>query len=212
MFAGITRSGKTTAARQVVRKYLDSYAGLRVHIFDPKDVGDYDRIAPHVPVRHVRGSVAPDLLREPGVLIWHPQGATFEDYETFFQRIADDPAPNLTVVDETRRLSKRLGDGTSFPLSLATLLQEGGGKLHAVIMMLQEIAGSARQIMGQATHLFRFRMMNDYDERMTERPFARARRSGRIKNKEPQHWHGFFHSRIDMLDQANEYASWRNFI
>lgn len=211
---GMTRTGKTTTARQIIRKYAQSYPGLRIHVFDPKDVGDYDRLAAGlgIPVYHVRSKGAPDLLRNAGILIWHPKRSSFEDMSTFFQRVVDDPEPSLTVIDETRRLSKRLGDGTSFPVEVATLMQEGGGNLHASLVLLQEIAGTARQFMGQSTHLLRFRLENAYDEHATERRFARARKSGRITNTEPSHWHGFFHSRVDMLDQAREFHSWQQFI
>lgn len=211
---GMTRTGKTTTARQIIRKYAASYPGLRIHIFDPKDVGDYDRIAPGlgIPVYHVRAKGAPDLLRRPGILIWHPKSSDFDDMESFFRRLADDPEPHLTVIDETRRLSKRMGDGTSYPLSVATLMQEGAGNLHAVMVLLQEIAGTARQFMGQSTHVLRFRLENAYDEHATERRFARARRAGRITSVEPTHWHGFYHSRVDMLDQAKEYRSWQQFV
>ena len=209
---GMTRTGKTVTARQIIKKYVQSYPGLRVHVFDPKDVGDYTRIVSGVPLYHVRSSVAPDLLREPGILVWHPKQTSFEEMQTFFQRVVDDPEPSLTVIDETRRLSKRLGDGTSFPVSVATLMQEGGGQLHASLVLLQEIAGTARQFMGQSTHLIRFRLENAYDERATERRFARARKAGRITTMEPAHWHGFYHSRVDMLDQAREFPSWQAFI
>lgn len=215
---GMTRTGKTKLAHQIVRKFLSSYPGLRVHIFDPADRGDYNGIThgmlPPVPVYHVRSKAPPDLLRNPGVLIWHPKASDFEDMTQFFQSVVDDPEPSLTTIDETRRLSKRLGDGTSFPLPVATLMQEGGGNLHGSLVLLQEIAGTARQFMGQSTHLFRFRLENEYDERQTERRFARARRAGRIPKEqtEPSHWHGFFHSRVDMLDQGREYHSWQHFI
>lgn len=213
---GMTRTGKTTTARAIIKKYASSYPGLRIHIFDPKDVGDYNAVvrglSPAVPVYHVRSKVAPDLLHNPGVLIWHPKSSSFDDMERFFKRLADDPEPHLTVIDETRRLSKRMGDGTSYPLSVATLMQEGAGNLHAVMVLLQEIAGTARQFMGQSTHVFRFRLENAYDEHATERRFARARKNGRITTDEPAHWHGFYHSRVDMLDQAKEYHSWQQFI
>ena len=212
---GMTRTGKTTTARQIIKKYALSYPGLRIHIFDPKDVGDYNSIVRGVvpvPTYHVRSKGAPDLLHNPGILVWHPKGSDFDDMEQFFKALADDPEPSLTVIDETRRLSKRMGDGTSYPLSVATLMQEGAGNLHAVLVLLQEIAGTARQFMGQSTHLLRFRLENAYDERATERRFARARKAGRITTEEPSHWHGFYHSRVDMLDQAREYHSWQQFI
>lgn len=211
---GMTRTGKTTTARQIIKKYALSYPGLRIHIFDPKDVGDYDRIAPGlgVPVYHVRSRMPPDVLHQPGMLIWHPKASTFDDMEQFFRTLADDPEPHLTVIDETRRLSKRMGDGTSYPLSVATLMQEGAGNLHAVLVLLQEIAGTARQFMGQSTHVLRFRLENAYDEHATERRFARARKAGRITADEPSRWHGFFHSRVDMLDQAREFHSWQQFV
>lgn len=213
---GMTRTGKTTTARQIIRAYATAYPGLRIHIFDPKDVGDYDRLtqglSPAVPTYHVRATGAPDILRQPGILIWHPKGSTFDAMEDFFRRLADDPEPSLTVIDETRRLSKRMGDGTSYPLSVATLMQEGAGNLHAVLVLLQEIAGTARQFLGQSTHVLRFRLENAYDERATERRFARARKNGRITTDEPSRWHGFYHSRVDALDQAREYTSWQQFI
>lgn len=215
-FVGMTRTGKTTAVGQLAKRYVRAYDGLRVHIFDPKDVGDFETIGRGlgVPVHHVRSEVAPDPLRMPGILIWHPKNAGWDQYEKFFRQLADDPEPHLTIVDETRRLIKRLGDGTSMVPSLATLLQEGGGLLHGLIVLLQEVAGTARQILGQSTHVVRFRLENEYDERATERRFTRARRNGRIARdqQEPAHWHGFFHSRVDMLDQAREFSSWQTFI
>lgn len=210
----MTRTGKTTAARELIRKYLMVYPGLRVHIFDPKDVGDYNNLTHNMAVKtlHVRGSRAPDALRTGGVLIWHPKRATWDEYARWFETLADDPEPSLTVVDETRRLVRRMGDTNSFPLPFVTILQEGAGQLHGMVILLQEIAGSAREIMGQSTHLMRFRLANAYDERSADSRIARARRSGRIRNPEPQHWHGFFHSRIDNLDAAREFTSWREFL
>lgn len=212
VLAGITRCGKTTTARHLTAKYASSYPGLRIHIFDPKDRGDYDGVVRGVPVYHVRSTVAPDLLHAPGVLIWHAKGAAWGELQRWFERISNDPEPSLTVVDETARLLKRLGDPNSFPPSFITLLKEGGGEYHSMIILLQELAGSARQILGQSTHLLRFRLTNSYDERVADYRIARARASGRITTKEPRNWHGFYASRVDQLDQAREFSSWQSFI
>lgn len=215
MLAGMTRTGKTTTAREIVRKYLHHYPDLRVVIFDPKDQGDYD-ILRHYLTRgtklvHIRSSVAPDIPKLPGVSIWHPKRAEWSEYNTWFDRINDDTRPLLTVVDEPSRLAKRL-DGWSFPPAFITLNKEGGGQLHALLTNVQEIAGGARQIAGQATHTLQFRLEDEYDKRAMARKFSRARRAGRITSTEPQHWHGFYHARVDELDNAREYASHRVFL
>jgi len=91
-------------------------------------------------------------------------------------------------------------------------MREGGGLYKGVITLLQEIAGSARQILGQATHVYRFRLEDTYDASKLNRRFARAREAGRITGNEPKRFHGFWHSRVDMLDMAREYSSWHSFI
>jgi hypothetical protein len=210
--AGITRCGKTTTAVQLAIKYLTSYPGLRVHIFDPKDTGDYNILSRFAPVVHIRDGPAPDPLRQPGVQIWHPKGVSWEEYERYFERLANDPEPHLTILDEIKRLQKRPGDGYSFPPSLSLLYREGAGQWHAVITLVQEVAGAAREIVSQATHVLRFRLENPYDEIRVDRRFARAKRAGQIRGVEPRAWHGFWHARIDALDSAREYTSWRQFI
>lgn len=213
MLAGMTRTGKTTTAREIVKKYLAHYPGLRVVIFDPKDVGDYDslRTIPGIKVTHIRSKVAPDIPKLPGISVWHPKRAGWGEFETWFNRINDDPKPLLTVVDEPARLAKRL-DSWSFPPSFVVLNKEGAGQLHALLTLVQEVAGGARQIAGQATHTLQFRLEDEYDKRMMARRFSRARKAGHITSEEPEHWHGFYHARVDMLDHAREYTSHRTFL
>lgn len=200
------------AASNLVRKYLEDYPGLRVHIFDPKDKDDYDWLKRLAPVHHIRDGPAPDILQEPGVLIWHPKGVNWNEYETWLRRIVEDPNPSLTVFDELKRMQKRPGDPWSYPPSLSVLMREGGGMKHAAITLLQEIADSPREILAQATHVLRFKLENPYDERRADNRFSRARRAGYIRGSEPRNWHGFWHARIDNLDAAREYASWQHFI
>lgn len=210
---GMTRVGKTVTARELVRKYLETYSGLRVHILDPKDVGDYNSLARlGVPVYHMREGWAPEPLAAPGILIWHPTNASPDAYNRWFKLLNDDPHPHLVVLDELKRLQRKTGDNLSFPAELGVLMREGAGKYHGAITLIQEVSGTAREIMSQATHVVRFRLENPYDERMADRRFARARRARRIRGAEPQNWHGFWHARIDNLDNAREYSSWQNFL
>lgn len=211
MLAGMTQTGKTTVARELVKKYLSSYDGLRVSIFDPKDVGDYDVLKKISDVTHIRGSYPPDTPNLPGVQIWHPINASWDNMRKWLANINDDKDALLTVIDEPQRLAKGLTTST-WPQEFVILNKEGAGQHHALITLVQEIAGGARQIPAQATHTIQFRLENDYDNRVLSRKFYRARRSGFITTIEPEHWHGFYHSRVDMLDRAREYSSFRAFI
>jgi hypothetical protein len=211
MLAGMTQTGKTTVARELVKKYLTSYDGLRVMIFDPKDVGDYNKLNSYCDVTHIRGGFPPDVIRVPGIQIWHPINATWDNIRKWLANINDDRDALLTVIDEPQRMAKGLTTST-WPQEFVILNKEGAGQLHALITLVQEIAGGARQIPAQATHAIQFRLENDYDNRILSRKFYRARRDGHITTLEPEHWHGFYHSRVDMLDRAREYSSYRTFI
>lgn len=197
---GITGSGKTVWAKQLVKRLQTSYPGVRTYILDSKDMGDFD----DTPGLRVTGQQAPDALRRGGqVQIWQPPLNNIHQYHRWFMNILRARKPAIVLVDELASLGEEKPG--QYPQGYALLVKQGRKAEICVISLTQEAAAIPRQTMGQMMHFVRFRLENDYDKRVA------AKRLNIEKEKEPRNAYGFFYRRLDRPGQAHEYRDWQEF-
>jgi hypothetical protein len=197
---GITGSGKTVWAKQLIHRLRANYPGARTYILDSKDAGDFDDLAG----QRVTGQHAPDSLRTAGqTQIWQPPLNDLGQYHQWFMNILRAKKPSIVLVDELASLGGSRPN--TFPQGYALLMKQGRRLEMCVISLTQEAAYVPRQTFGQLTHLVRFRLENDYDRRMA------AKHLNIEKDREPRHAYGFFYKRLDRPGQAHEYRDWQEF-
>lgn len=122
-------------------------------------------------------------------LLWRPEDDLRDEYDDYLQQLFRLRRPFVCTIDEVANLG---GDsGQSFPQGLRLLLKQGRVFGETLIMGTQELAYQPRQIVGQATHLIRFRLRNEHDAGIIDRQVG-------TELSEPPDAHGFYYTRLDM--------------
>lgn len=137
-----------------------------------------------------------------GVQVWRPVYDSLDNYERYFEQLLEAGGPRIVYVDETSSIANKRGEaGVAFQ----KLLKQGRGKRMLFIGGAQETAYIPRQLITQATHFVRFRLIGRYDTLMGNRLTGRAE-----KADEPRAEHGFIYARSD-LKVPVEYDDYRDF-
>lgn len=195
VIVGTTNSGKTTAARLFVRRIQQLWPHVSLYALDSKCAGDFDKW-PGL----VKGDDVPPILRSErgGIQVWQPKHNRILDaYSAWMESILeghDRSRPALVLIDELSSVAPsrdRYADG------LELLLKQGRGKAVSVIALTQNAVGIPPDVLGQATHLMRFRLQRDQDARRVDDLLWR---DGKIR--EPEAAHGFHYRRLDMPGDA----------
>lgn len=144
----------------------------------------------------------PPSIITKGIQVWRPIIDSMANYESYFERILQQDGPAFIVVDETSSIANKRGEsGVSFQ----RLLKQGRSKRKCFIGCAQETAYIPRQLVTQATHFVRFRLVGKFDPRMGNSLVGRD-----DKAEEPQNRWGFFYARSDNKI-AREYARYQDF-
>ena len=195
VIVGTTGSGKTTAARMFVRRAQQLWPHVAIYALDSKCAGDFDRWPGRVP-----GDDVPPIIRgaDGGVQVWQPKHNRILDaYSAWMERILeghDRERPALVLIDELSSVApsrERYADG------LELLLKQGRGKAVSVIALTQNAVGIPPDVLGQTTHLMRFRLQRDTDARRVDDLLWR---DGRVR--EPEAAYGFHYRRLDVPSDA----------
>lgn len=201
LVVGTTNSGKTTLAKAWVRELQRLYPNVPLHVLDSKGQQDFAGwpgiVAQQAPPRPLTYGTAH------AVQVWRPDFDSLLDYDAWFDTLFYTPGPSITLVDELSSLTRR--DGTA-PDSFQKLMKQGRGKGKHVINLTQELVKIPRQVVTQTTHVFRFRLVGEYDPRIGNRLVRRE--SGAV---EPTHKHGFFYARTDGHDAPVYYRDLSEF-
>lgn len=205
----MTGTGKTTLARLLVRRYRQVWGpGLSVYILDSKASGDFagwpgqtDGAAPPSPLKG-QGK------RGQSVQVWTPGQDDRGAYDAWFGGILHShkhERPALVFVDELSSIGGR--SGSSYPANFTRLQKQGRGLSIALITLTQEMAEGPRQVLGQATHIVRLGLLDDYDARRVDSKLWGAS-AGR---REPPLPYGFHYARADRPGLVRTYTGARDF-
>lgn len=201
---GVRGSGKTTFSKQLLPRLRDLYTKSVTYILDTKNQGEFDDI----PARVVEGGDAPPPLlnEEGGILIWKYPLTRRNVLSKWFYMILQRGKPAIVIVDE---LSNVVGaTGRDVPDGYVLLLKLGRAAGIIVITGTQEAAYIPRQVLGQTTHLVRFHLQDEFDERKIARLLGFR---GAQRYAEPRYPYGFFYKRLDIQGPTYEYRNWQEF-
>ncbi|HET8979339.1 MAG TPA: hypothetical protein VFN87_14340 [Solirubrobacteraceae bacterium] len=163
-----------------------SWPRVPIQILDSKQAGDFTGWAG----AWRRDEVPPPI--EDGHLIWQPSGDDVDLYDAWLEGIYSRRKPTVVVIDELSSLAgPSFGRHPKYPFSFYKLEKQGRGLGISIVTLTQEVAAIPRQVLGQATHIVRFQLVNAYDGREVDRLL------GRTTTDQPAHRHGFYYNRTD---------------
>src|SRR5687767_13005613 len=81
---GTTGSGKTTFAKQLIRRLQRAYPAVRTYILDNKHVGDFADVDAYI----TQDDGAPDALHVPGAtMVWQAPHEDLREFNEWFRKI-----------------------------------------------------------------------------------------------------------------------------
>lgn len=200
---GMTGTGKTTFARQLLVRLWRAFQGVPTNIIDSKGYDEYDDLATRLWI----GPEAPEPAKTGEVLVWVIPGVVDKaQLDIFLKKVQATAKPCITLADEIANF----GDSQNFVEGMDLLLKQGRIMGQMVIAMSQQYAGGSRNLFGQANHVFRFGLRNTYDRRELNKEMGIPTRPNRPPLEPPAPW-GFFYRRIDRPGPVIAYAGWQEF-
>lgn len=213
---GTSGSGKTTFARHLLARYLELWPEASACVLDTNASRPFRNLPG---AEQYDGATPPQPPMRSGVIqVWAPPMDDPDAYERYLESIFYCPTPLVVHVDELSSLA-RSDSPTSYPRALKLLYKQGRSGNKTTLTLTQDAAYILRQLLGQASHVVRFRLqlpadsvrINPYFARGPELA-ARLAHAGRDEVIEPRHAYGFWHVRNDQPQTAREYLSWRQFL
>jgi energy-coupling factor transporter ATP-binding protein EcfA2 len=198
--AGMTGTGKTTLARELMRVYRQLYPLASVYILDSKADSYFDRDE-----GLYEGDDPPPVLEPGDQIIWRPGEDDIEKYSAWFDSILHARRPAVVYVDELSSLSR---GPQSHAAGYAKLLKLGRSLHMCVITLSQEAAGIPRQTRNQVHHLVRMRLLDEIDSARMDRMLAGSAKPPRV----PARSHGFWYRRLDRPGEPREFADWKELL
>lgn len=186
---GTKGSGKTTFARLLLRRIQELWPHVSIYVLDSKVAGDFEGW----PGLHTDDK-APNLLTgaDGGLQVWQPDLGDMGEYDVWMRKILrghDRMRPAVVLIDE---LSSVAPNREHYPAGLDLLMKQGRGKAIAIIALTQNAVNIPPNVLGQTTHIARFRLNSDTDARRAD---GLLWRDGHIR--EPEERFGFFYKRLD---------------
>lgn len=193
---GASGSGKTTFGKRLLVSLADAYPKAPIYILDTKQQGDFTGWP-----GGWRGQEPPELI-DKGISVWQPPISIPAMFEQFFKALFQKGKPFIMFVDELSSLGGEdvpLGRVGRYPPHYGILLKQGRAAGMSIITLTQEAAYIPRQVIGQATHMVRFRLLNENDARQADRVLGRINRADKQNDEsgEPVHRFGFYYARLD---------------
>lgn len=213
---GTSGTGKTTFDRHLLARYMELFPETSSFIFDTNASRPWSRLPG---IELYQGLTPPQPPMRSGVImVWAPPMDDPDAYERALESIFYCPTPIVTVVDELSSLA-RSDSPLSYPRGLKLLYKQGRSGFKTTLTNTQDAAFILRQLLGQASHIVRFRLQLPSDSWRINPYYARGPELGerlsaarRDEVVEPRHQWGFWHVRNDQPASAREYLSWRQFL
>lgn len=196
LILGTSGSGKTLFSKELIRQLAQIWPTVPRYILDSKMEDDFLGWPGIIEQEDV-----PPPLRT-GTQVWRPVYDNLATYEEYFEQLLAQPGPAIIYVDETSSIANKRGEsGVAFQ----KLLKQGRSKHKCFIGAAQETAYIPRQLVTQATHFVRFRLVGRYDPRYGNVLVGRDE-----KADEPRHKYGFVYARSDRR-APTEYERYQEF-
>lgn len=198
----MTGAGKTTFARELLKQLQSSYPAVRNYLLDTKQAGDFDALDGY----RVKDQKVPDPLHTPGAtMIWQPPDDDLAAFDDWFRKILQHRQPAIVLVDELASILDKAGRAGQY---YNRLLKLGRSLGIAVLSLSQEAAYVPRNMLGQTTHLVRFRLQDGYDVRKIDKLVGRPAGDHGLDLPDP---YGFLHRRIDKATTGHYYKKYQEF-
>lgn len=207
---GYKGTGKTTLSTKLLAAYRNAWPIVGVNILDTKP----EKALAQIGTRFETDSPPPPA--PPGeVYVWAPLDNNPQAFDDWFGAILHqherepDDTPSLTYVDE---LSSIGGNSPqSFPTNFNRMMKQGRSNKKTLLLLSQEAAWIPRNVLGQATHLVRLRLVLESDALRCD-AILHGRGSTSKDRKEPASRYGFWHRRLDSPGPASHFTDWRAFL
>lgn len=195
---GMTECGKTTFCRELIRRLQASYPQASTYILDSKGQGDFDGWPGFTYSEHAPKPAKPGVTQ-----VWQPETDDLDEYGAWLSGILKARRPAIVMIDE---LSSIAPNPRFCPPDYQRILKQGRGLNISVISCTQEACYIPRQVIGQTTHVVRFRLQDEIDARKIDKLL------GRVGQGEPTAKHGFFYSRVTAQPRrVHSYDDYREF-
>lgn len=208
---GMRATGKTTLAIEIYKRLLNANENAVGYVIDSNAAGDFTGWSGAYWGQDCPIVVPSESGRQ---VIWQPPIDDYDAYESFFRRLFDgcmkSGVPSVVLIDELscisgKSSSKSVANNNQF---YARLLKRGrkrkGFPGITVLSISQEYAqraGVPRQTFSQMTHFVRFYVQHPYDISESNKILHLPPRV------QPEHQHGFWHSRLDRPPVKPKYYS-----
>lgn len=198
---GTSGSGKTTLAMKLFYAYARLFPSAGRYILNSKP----DDFFFGMPNRFITNDLPP--IAPPGyTVVWEPPDNDIDIYDAWFERLLKNEGPVIVLVDELSNVGG--STGMTYPLNFNRYMKQGRSLNKTLITLTQEAAYIPRNIMGQATHLVRMRLIDDNDQKRLDRSLHGAA----TPRRNPPTRYGLWHRRLDTPTPAKLYADWKSFL
>lgn len=198
LLLGVTGTGKTTFAKELIKRLLKMWPATPLYILEARDAGDFEEWYGD---GLYLGEDPPPPIRK-GAQVWRPGADRQQAYDAWFDMLLHTPGPLVLLNDEISAITK----GTTATDSFQRIMKQGRALGKCVINCSQEFYGSPKQIRTQTTHVARWRMEGEQDVWSSNRFIRRAHNA-----PEPLHKYGFFYTRKDEQMPTRYYPSYKSF-
>lgn len=193
---GTSGTGKTTFSKKLLTTLHDAYPRVPKYILDTKQTGDFTGWR----VGYQTQEPPPPIAS--GIQVWQPPISDPAMFNEWLKSLFELRKPLVLLIDELSSLGGEnvpIGRVGRYPPYYAILLKQGRAAGMSVITGTQEAAYIPRQVIGQTSHLVRFRLQNEEDAKRADKILGRIKRAdGKNDDSgEPRDKHGFFYARLD---------------
>lgn len=199
---GVTGSGKTVLAEQLVATLRRMYPQAGINILDSKGDKSFNRDADVIEQSDPPAPAAPGER-----LVWRPPTNDHDAYDAWCESLLRSDWPAVVHIDELASLGGTTG-GASFPFNYHLLLKQGRDREKCLISLTQEAAYIPRNTLGQSTHLIRMHLILKTDAMRLDEVIHGVSN----QRQEPEHPYGFYYKHLARPSAPIYFRDWRDML